>query len=74
MKTVAEFRHRAEQSERPRGERAAATRFPTKSVLCALTVTVLLIRGAAAMQLYMMVPIIALNFIAIVIWAQFYRR
>ena len=74
MKTIADFHHRAEQVERAREGQAATARFPTKSVLCALILTVLLIRGAAAMQLYMMVPIVALNFIAIVIWAQFYRR
>jgi len=49
-------------------------RFPTKFVFGALLVTVLLIRGAAAMHFYMAVPVIALNFIGIVIWAQFYRR
>ena len=43
-------------------------------ILCALMWAVLLMQGAAAMQFYAVVPIIALNFIGLVIWFQFYGR
>jgi len=48
--------------------------YPLKSVLCALISSMLLFRAAAAMHLDIAVPVIALNFIGVVIWAQFYSR
>ena len=65
---------RREDRERPRQREPANISAPTIWVMCALVLTVLLIRGAAAMQLYMAVPMLALNFIGFVIWVQYYRR
>lgn len=73
MTSAAEDARRAEDREQQQHQPGTIT-APTIWVICALVLTVLLIRGAAALHLYMAVPILALNFIGFVIWVQYYRR
>lgn len=74
MTVVAEDVRRVAARLQARHTEAGNISAPTIWVMCALVLTVLLIRGSAAMQLYMAVPILALNFIGFVIWVQYYRR
>ena len=55
-------------------ERRTIDEYPLKSVLCALISSMLLFRAAAVVHLDIAVPVIALNFVGVVIWAQFYSR
>jgi len=73
MQTVAQDYHRAEPRGRAQSQ-AGNISAATISVMCALVLTVLLIRGSAAMHLYMAVPVLALNFVGFVVWVQYYRR
>ena len=73
MTIAAEDVRRAADRERP-PHRTGNISAPTIWVMCALVLTVLLIRGSAALQLYIAVPFLALNFIGFVIWVQYYRR
>lgn len=79
MDTAAEERHRAADRDQaaptePANMSTPNISAPTIWVMCALVLTVLLIRACAALHLYVGVPILALNFIGFVIWVQYYRR
>jgi hypothetical protein len=74
METAVGNYDRTEDREQSRPVDHANISAPTIWVMCTLVLTVLLIRGSAAIHLYMAVPILALNFIGFVVWVQYYRR
>jgi hypothetical protein len=73
MTIAADNVRRPAEHERPQNDTGNIS-APTIWVMCALVLTVLLIRGAAALQFYIAVPFLTLNFIGFVIWIQYYRR